>query len=254
MDSTNTTSTGSEWPLFNKYNEFPLDHIYTFCIFAYWVPHMFRMMKSKGYAKAHHYHRSLLIVHVIVSMVEVVLFHAKSWHLGHDPKANNFDLFLCVVQTITSLVMTERMRFIPKLTLELSRGSFQSMAFMRVLASGLAVYLESTEWHRASIKTLVSFVWVRFLLKWSSKFAGIDTREQAYSLSLISGILMGIYEGTYPHGIAIYMGTTLSLLAFDRWASKFDNPVIDSLRFVGLVSHRVERPSQEPEKPLKKVD
>ncbi|KAI8673032.1 hypothetical protein NCS56_00767900 [Fusarium sp. Ph1] len=254
MDSTNTTSNGTEWPLFNKYNEFPLDHIYTFCIFAYWMPHMLRMMNSKAYVKAHHYHRFLLIVHAIVSIIEVVLFHVKSWHLGHDPKANNIDLFLCIVQTITSLIMTERMRFVPRLALELSRGSFQSMAFMRVLASGLAVYLGSTEWHRASIKMLASFVWVRFLIKWSSKFAGIDTYGQGYSLGLIGGILMGIYEGTYPHGIAIYMGTTLSLLAFDRWASKFDNSVIDSLRFVGLVSHRVEKPSKEPEKPLKKVD
>ncbi|RSL68644.1 hypothetical protein CEP54_002745 [Fusarium duplospermum] len=251
---TNATSNATEWPLFNKYNEFPLEHIYIFCIFAYYIPHLFRMMKSKVYPKAHHFHRSLLIVHIIVSMIEVVLYHVKSWHLGHDPKANNLDLFLCVMQTIISLVMTERMRFIPKLTLELSRASFQSMAFMRVLASGLAVYLGSTEWHRASIKLLASFVWVRVFILWSGKFAGINTPQQRYSLGLVGGILMGIYEGSYPHGIVIYLATVFSLMAFDRWASKFDNPSIDMLKFVGLVSHRVEKPSTESEKSLKKVD
>ncbi|KAL2686870.1 hypothetical protein Neosp_004412 [[Neocosmospora] mangrovei] len=254
MDTTNTTFNGTEWPLFNKYNELPINHIYTFCMFAYFMPHLLRMMKSKGYARAHHHHLSLLIVHSVVSVIEVVLFHVKSWQLGHDPKANNIDLVLCVVQTITSLVMTERMRFIPRLTLELSRASFQSMAFMRVLASGLALYLGSTEWHRASVKMLASFIWVRLISRWSSRFAGFNTYGQGYSLGVIGGILMGIYEGTYPYGIGIFMGTTLSLLAFDRWASKFDNPSIDMLRFVGLVSHRVEKPNEEPEKPLKKVD
>ncbi|KAJ4319341.1 hypothetical protein N0V84_006426 [Fusarium piperis] len=253
MGSTNTTSNGSEWPHF-KFNDFPIDHIYTLCIFAYWMPHMLRMMKSKGYAKAHHYHRSLLIVHAIVSIIEVILFHAKSWHLGHDPKANNMDLFLCAVQTLTSLAMIERMRFVPKLTLELSRASFHAMAFQRLLASGLAVYLASPEWHRASIKLLASFVWVRFLITWSSKFAGINTYQQGYSIGQIGGILMGIYEGSYPHGIGIYVGMVISLLALDRWASKFDNHYVDTLRFLGLVSHRVEKLSQEPEKQLKKAD
>ncbi|RTE80626.1 hypothetical protein BHE90_004864 [Fusarium euwallaceae] len=253
MDN-NTTSNATEWPLFNKYNEFPLDHIYTFCVFAYFIPHLIRMMKSKGLAKAHHYHRSLIISHIIVSIIEVVLFHVKSWYLGHDPKPNNIDLLLCVVQTITSLVMTERMRFTPKLTLELSRASFHSMAFMRVLASGLAAYSGSTEWNRASVKMLASFVWVRLFIAWSGKFAGINTPQQRYSLGVCGGILVAIYEGSYPHGIVIYLATTFLLMALDRWASKFDNSSVDMLKFVGLVSHRVEKPSTQSEKPLKKVN
>ncbi|RSM06400.1 hypothetical protein CDV31_009174 [Fusarium ambrosium] len=238
MDS-NTTSNATEWPLFNKYNEFPLDHIYTFCAFTYFIPHLIRMMKSKGLAKAHHYHRSLIIAHIIVSIIEVVLFHVKSWYLGHDPKPNNIDLLLCVAQTITSLVMTERMRFTPKLTLELSR---------------LAAYSGSTEWNRASVKMLASFVWVRLFIAWSGKFAGINTPQQRYSLGVCGGILVAIYEGSYPHGIVIYLATTFLLMALDRWASKFDNSSVDMLKFVGLVSHRVEKPSTESDKPLKKVN
>lgn len=221
MDSTNITSHGSEWPLF-KYNDFPTTHIWAFCAYVFWMPHMARMIKSRGYAKAHHYHRSLLVVHAAVSLVEVVLFHAKSWRLGHEPRADSLDLWLCAVQTLTSLVMTERMRFVPKLTLELNRAAFQCMAFQRVLASGLSVYLGSPEWHRASIKMLSSFVWVRFLIMSSVRLAGINNYQQGYSIGLISGILMAMYEGSYPHGIAIFVGVVASLMALDRWASKFD--------------------------------
>ncbi|KAM0417251.1 hypothetical protein ACHAPT_012762 [Fusarium lateritium] len=221
MDRANITSVGFEWPLV-KFSHFPIDHVWTACIFAYWTPHMLRMLRSKTYARAHHYHRSLLIVHSAISVIEVVLFHAKTWQLGHDPTANNLDLVLCIGQAVTSLVMAERMRFLPKLTLELSRGTFQCMAIQRMLASGLAIYLNSPEWHRASIKLLTNFIWVRFIITWSGKFAGVDTYQHGYSAGVVGGHLMGMWEGNYPHGIAIYMGLLMSLLALDRWAQKFD--------------------------------
>ncbi|KAM5355123.1 hypothetical protein ACJ41O_001769 [Fusarium nematophilum] len=213
-------------------------------MFIYWTPYVIRKISNKRYSKSHHFPQPILILHALVSFAEVLTYHAKLWNTGVAPEPTLNDVILCIVQSLTSLYMASKIHHQPKAALEVTCATFQCMALQRLLATGLAVYLESAMWHKASIKLLNNFIWARiFILQSRQYIAGLDTHTKRYAAGIVGCHLMGIYEGDYTYGIGIYIGLMTLLLSFDKWAQNLDSRWTSGLVEMGFVT-RPEKPQE----------
>ncbi|KAF4465033.1 hypothetical protein FALBO_8129 [Fusarium albosuccineum] len=200
--------------------------IWTALNYTWWTRYVARLLSSPGPAKARKLGYPNLLVHTAVSVAEVVIYYAKLWHLGRDPEPTMLDLVLCIVQSWTSLRLTSQSHRPPKRNLELTRANFHCMAFQRVLACGLGLYLGSPAWHKANLKLLDAFFWSRIIIFYSKTyFAGFQSFPNRYAAGMIGAHLLGMYAGDYPYGNAIYIGLMAVLLGFDGWAQHYDKYV-----------------------------
>jgi hypothetical protein len=164
-----------------------------------------------------------LIPHVLISLLEVVIFNLKQWQSKHDPLPTSLDLFLCMLQVSTALYLAEKQGNIQKAVAPpLARAVFHTMICQRLLASSLAAYLGSAKWHRASIKVLHSFIWGRGFIAVAKHLSIFETHMKAVAGGTVVSGLSGIYEGSYPHGNLIWIGCMMGLLALDKLGQQYD--------------------------------
>lgn len=201
----------------------PLEVLWTTCIFASSVPYLHRSLTTKGWEMSRKAPTYTLIPHVLISLLEVVIFNLKQWLSKHDPLPTPLDLFLCMLQVSTALYLAEKQGNVAKAVAPpLARAAFHTMVCQRLLASGLAAYLGSAKWHRASIKVLHSFIWSRGFIAVGKYMSVFDTRVKAVAGGTVLSGLGGIYEGSYPHGNLIWIGCMMGLLALDKLGQQYD--------------------------------
>jgi hypothetical protein len=205
------------------YHDYPVEVLWTACIFASSIPYLHRSLTTKGWEMSRKAPTYTLIPHILISLLEVIIYNTKQWQSNHDPLPTPLDLFLCMLQVSTALYLAEKQGNIPKAAAPpLARVAFHTMVFQRLLASGLAAYLGSAKWHRASIKVLHSFIWGRVLIAGARHLSAFETHFKAVMGGTVVSGLGGMYEGSYPHGNVIWIGCMVGLLALDKLGQQFD--------------------------------
>ena len=204
---------------------YPYSHpIWALSILLYWVPHIKRILASNAYAKGHRYWYPILATHVAASLVEIARFYGQVWITGgQTPEPLAIDGVLCAIQAFTSLYMAAKHQNVPRGTPELTRATFDCMAIQRLFATAMALQKGSRAWHQASITLLSNFAYARFfIVKLIPRMAGFDTYQARYSAGIVGCHLMGLWEGQYPWGMAMYAALMFQLLWVDKLAQGQD--------------------------------
>lgn len=210
------------------YHNCLVEVLWTTCIFASSIPYLHRSLTTRGWEISRKAPTYTLIPHILISLLEVVIFNLKQWQSRHDPLPTPLDLFLCILQVSTALYLAEKQGNVAKIVAPpLARAAFHTMVCQRLLASGLAAYLGSARWRRASIKVLHSFIWSRGFIAVAKHPSAFDTRVNAVAGGTVVSVLGGIYEGSYPHGNLIWIGCMMGLLALDKLGQQYDKYVIE---------------------------
>ncbi|KAM0197402.1 hypothetical protein ACHAPI_004862 [Fusarium lateritium] len=200
------------------HHDYPMEVLWTAFIFISAIPYLHRALTTKGWEMSRKAPMYTLIPHVLISLLEVIIYNTKQWQSTHDPLPASLDLLLCMLQVSTAMYLAEKLGNVTKAAApSLARAAFHTMVFQRLIATGLAVYLGSAKWHRASIKVLHSFVWGRVLIAGARHLSPFDTHVKAVTGGTVVSGLGGIYEGSYPHGNAIWIGCMVGFLALDKW-------------------------------------
>jgi hypothetical protein len=220
------------------YHDYPVEVLWTACIFASSIPYLYRNLTTKGWEMSRKAPTYTLIPHVLISVLEVIIYNFKQWQNKQDPLPTPLDLFLCMLQVSTALYLAEKQANVPKAAAPpLARAAFHAMVCQRLLASGLAACLGSAKWHRASIKVLHSFIWGRVLVAGARHLSAFETHAKAVTGGTVASGLGGMYEGSYPHGNAIWIGCMVGLLALDRLGQQFDKYDIEFVLWMSANRH-----------------
>lgn len=232
--------------------------------YGYWASHIRRNVSRAGYRKVPGLPRSVLIIHAFCSLFELARYHAILGLTGQRPTATGLDMALGLLQATTSLWLTAAIHQAPRGELQLTRATFQCMALQRVFATGAALLADGANssssaqdglflgvggiaWHMAGTKLLQNFAWARFILGPLPKFVtGLNTFGHRYTAGILGGHLLGMWEGAYPNGIAVYFGLMVVLLGFDRWAQQLESNIITrALTIAGFITRpKVEKAEQ----------
>ncbi|KAI1261790.1 hypothetical protein F5Y18DRAFT_400512 [Xylariaceae sp. FL1019] len=186
----------------------------------YLSPRFYHTLKSTAFSRAYQMPYTLFAFHVFVSFVDLVKYHSRVWldgGAGHP--ADYYDAVLCVLQCWTSLYITSQHHLLPKAAMEVTRATFHCMAIQRLIATAMALYTGEAYWHTASIMLLNNFIWARIII--GSKIGKLSWKQR-YVVGIVGSHLLGMYNGNYPHGIAIYCGLMWTLLNIDGWAKGRD--------------------------------
>lgn len=177
---------------------------WTALLFLYWSKLILRATLSTRLSRARKFSHRTLVLHVISSLTELLFYYIPLGTSGAIPSPTIFYLGLCVAQCVTSLQLTAALGRSPQGHLHLARATFLCMVIQRLLASGIAVYTGSAAWQKASVKLLHNFVWARiFIVRVPRYVSGLDSYDQKYTAGIVACHLMGLWEGSYPNGVAI---------------------------------------------------
>lgn len=89
------------------------------------------------------------------------------------------------------------------------------MSLQRIIAIAMALHTGEAYWNEASIALLNNFIWARIII--GARIGGMSWKQK-YVVGIVGSHLLGLYNGDYPHGIAIYCVLMMLLLNIDRWA------------------------------------
>lgn len=185
--------------------------------FAPWYKGLWKRVTSRKVAKYLDQSYPMLALHISISMFDLGLYYTALWRTAAAPKATQLSLAICIIQSWSALYLAAGLHRLPRGDLPSIRATFQIAAIMRLLATSLALYLDSPFWHRASIKLLHSFFWTRFWLGVVARnLAGFKQFGKRYATSIVFGALMSIWESDFPNGFPIYAACFSVLLIADR--------------------------------------
>lgn len=184
------------------------------------TPRFYKTLKSTAFSKAYQMPYGIFAIHVIISFIELVKYHGQVWlDHGANHAASNLDLILCIIQCWTSLYITSQHHLLPKAAMEVTRATFHCMAIQRIFATSMALHTGVSSWHEASVMLLNNFIWARVII--GSRIGKLSWKQK-YVVGIVGSHLLGMYNGDYPHGIAVYCGLMMLLLNVDGWAKGRD--------------------------------
>ncbi|OHE93295.1 hypothetical protein CORC01_11438 [Colletotrichum orchidophilum] len=158
-----------------------------------------------------------LMIHVIVGTTEMFRYYYPLAIAGEPPVPNWIDLVLGLVFSAGSFHLAAYVR---EGNIPFIRTTFQATAVQRALASTLGYVHGDAQWHRASIKLLNNFTWVRWLSTFGTYLQGFRTYGETFTATVVMAHPLSLWEGDYPAGIPLYASIVLALLAVDKWASR----------------------------------
>ncbi|KAL2873817.1 hypothetical protein SGCOL_011046 [Colletotrichum sp. CLE4] len=158
-----------------------------------------------------------LMIHVILGTIELARYYYPLVVTGEPPVPNLIDLVLGLAFSAGSFHLAAYVR---EGNIPFIRTTFQATALQRALASTLGYVHGDAQWHRASVKLLNNFTWVRWLLTFGKHFQGFRTYGDTFTASVVMAHPLSLWEGDYPAGIPLYASIVLMLLAVDKWASR----------------------------------
>ncbi|KAI8631477.1 hypothetical protein F5Y19DRAFT_423895 [Xylariaceae sp. FL1651] len=198
------------------------------------APRFYNTLRSNAFSRAYQMPYSLFALHVAVSFIDLVKYHGQVWlDNGADQTASETDVLLCLVQCWTSLYITAQHHLLPKAAMEVTRATFHCMSIQRLIATSMAIYTGASHWHVASVMLLNNFIWARVII--GSRIGKLSWKQR-YVVGIVGSHLLGMYNGNYPHGIAIYCVLMWCLLNIDGWAKGRDNYAARMLRYLGLAT------------------
>nr|A0A1B4XBI5.1 RecName: Full=Sordarin/hypoxysordarin biosynthesis cluster protein P [Sordaria araneosa]BAV32160.1 hypothetical protein [Sordaria araneosa] len=199
------------------------------------APRFYNTLKNTAFSRAYHMPYSILALHVFISFVDLANYHTQVFLAnGAIHPASQIDALICIVQCWTSLYITAQHHLLPKIAMEVTRATFHCMSVQRLFATAMAIRTGDPRWHEASIMLLNNFIWARLLIAYCKM--GRFSWKQRYGVGIVGSHLLGMWNGTYPHGIAIYCGLMVVLLNIDGWAKGRDSSVARALRYLGLAT------------------
>ncbi|GJC99012.1 hypothetical protein CH63R_11069 [Colletotrichum higginsianum IMI 349063] len=157
-----------------------------------------------------------LALHVLIGTVELFRYY----HLavtGEPPEPNVTDLVLGLGMAAGSFHLAA---YVHEGNIPFVRTTFQGMAAQRALASTLGYVHGDAQWHRASVKLLNNFTWVRWIWACGGHLQGIRTHGDALTAAVVASHPLALWEGDYPAGIPLLGAIVFALLAVDKWASR----------------------------------
>lgn len=186
--------------------------------YLFWTPLIWKSTSSTAPARVRKISYASLTLHAVLCIAELLLYYIPFVLTGEIPKPSGLTLAVCILQSVSSFWITATLHRWPRGHLQATRAAFQCMALQRLVAAGIAYHSGSTFWHKASIKLLNNFVWARFIIHLLPKYVvGFESLHTRVTAGVVGCHFLGMWEGDYPNGNAIYMGLMFVLLALDRW-------------------------------------
>lgn len=109
------------------------------------------------------FRNTILFLHITSGFTEICRWYFLVLSTGLRPIATIIDFSLCLVQSITSLILVKHLaRGFPILT----RPSYQAGSVARMVLATIALYNGSADWHESSSKAVNAFIYTRLLIKY----------------------------------------------------------------------------------------
>jgi hypothetical protein len=156
-----------------------------------------------------------LLIHLISSFFELVLYYGYLATQNASPTPKLTDFVLAIAQITSSIILTAHVR---RGNAAIVHATFHCMAFERLIASTLAYYHGSSMWHRVSIKLLNNFTYARWLGLVLPFLAGLRGFKEKYTTVIFFAQLIALWESGFPLGIPVFCAMMGLLLAVNKWA------------------------------------
>ncbi|WYZ42350.1 hypothetical protein EsH8_VI_000049 [Colletotrichum jinshuiense] len=158
-----------------------------------------------------------LALHVVVGTIEVFRYYYRLAIIGEPPKPDLADLVLGLAFSAGGLHLSS---YVHEGNIPFIRTTFQAASLQRALASTLGYVHDDAQWHRASIKLLNSFTWVRWIGDFGPYIQGFRTYQETFTASVVMAHPLALWEADYPAGIPLLGAIMAVLLVLDKWASR----------------------------------
>ncbi|KAF6823533.1 hypothetical protein CMUS01_10653 [Colletotrichum musicola] len=187
---------------------------------SWWVPLLlpaYGRMRTPTFAKYAKLPYAGLGVHLLLGSAVLSRYYFLYATTGASPVPDIVDLVLGLAFAASSLQMSAHvhMGFVPVV-----RGTFQSMALQQAAATALGYAYGDAGWHRAAVKILDAFVWVRWLAHYAPLLQGFRTYGARFTAAVFVSLPLCLWEGAYPAGTPAFIALLSMLLAVDKWASR----------------------------------
>lgn len=111
------------------------------------------------------FRNTVLGLHIVSGLTEITRWYFLTLSTGGTarPTATPVDFVLCMVQSVTSLILVKHLaRGFPIMT----RPSYQAGSVARMVLASVALYTGSADWQESSAKAVNAFIYTRLLIKY----------------------------------------------------------------------------------------
>ncbi|KAF9870623.1 hypothetical protein CkaCkLH20_11929 [Colletotrichum karsti] len=211
-----------------------------FCTTSFWVPYLFpsyKYVRSRKFAKYAKLPYESLAAHLILGTVVVARYYYLYATLGESPVPTLFDLVTVLAFSATGVQLSG---YVHEGNVPVLMASFKAMALQQAIATSMGYAYGSAHWHRAGVKLMDAFAWVRWMNEYGGVFQGFRTYGARFTASVVISHPLCLWEGDYPAGMPAYLAMLFAFLAVDKWASrKLDGKpgsIPRALAFCGFVT------------------
>ncbi|KAH6889848.1 hypothetical protein B0T10DRAFT_561427 [Thelonectria olida] len=158
-----------------------------------------------------------LIIHIAAGLFEAIRYHICE-SMGPVSSPDIFDFVACLAQSLTSLMLAKKAMRGDKTT----RPSYQAPGFVRPVLSTLAFIHGDAGMHRASVKLLNGYLYVRVYI-FLAEGSGLNktySYSTIYAQSIFLASVLAFYESGLPGGLPGYLVLVGVLTTLNRASSE----------------------------------
>ncbi|KAF4835717.1 Sordarin/hypoxysordarin biosynthesis cluster protein P [Colletotrichum tropicale] len=227
-------------------------HIFLEILFttSWWLRYLvpsWRRASNRKIVKHMKYPFIPLLAHLTCGTLAIIRYYYLYLALGDSPVPTLLDLAFSLGFTATGVQLSGYVR---EGNVPVLKAAFKAMAFQQAIATFAGYTYGSAHWHRAGIKVMNAFVWVRWFNEYGTVFQGFRTYGARFTASTVISHPLCMWEGDYPAGMPVYVAMLFAFLAVDKWAArKLDGkpgPIPRALAHCGFVT--VEKKHRDVEK------
>jgi hypothetical protein len=135
-----------------------------------------------------------------------------------QPVPDGFDLLACFIQSATAIYLTGTLLRADAAT----RPMYQILGLVRPILTTLAFGTGDTLLHRASIKLLGGFVYMRLMIYCAGflEMQKVHTPSTIYAYSFFLAGILAVYEAALPAGILVSISLTGSFILISWYTAE----------------------------------
>ncbi|KAI0124024.1 hypothetical protein BJ170DRAFT_70776 [Xylariales sp. AK1849] len=158
-----------------------------------------------------------LLIHIFVGLLEIIRYHILALS-GHPVHANGLDFVFMLIHVITSYHLAKEKGRIGNKSI--IRPIYHSQALFRVIFTSLAYLGGLPEFHRASVKINVSFIYPRLLLFAGCRLGLLDTYGEMYTISMFASSLLALHDSGVMLGPQMWLASFAGFVVLERWVAQ----------------------------------
>ncbi|TLD18359.1 hypothetical protein E2P81_ATG12154 [Venturia nashicola] len=170
------------------------------------------------------FRNTVLSLHILSGLSEITRWYFLTLSTGGTtrPTATPIDFLLCMVQSITALILVKHLaRGFPIMT----RPSYQAGSVARIVLASVALLTGSPEWQESSAKAVNAFLYTRLLIRYigplmKASEEDVPSQQQGvYNFAVIVGAILSLGEGPIPYIPIVYVVLVAINAALNREAT-----------------------------------